>query len=145
MKLNKLSLKKHQEREIIYVIMHCVLNEKKYNPYYSFLMQKFCEYDRRFKITVQFHTWDKFKLMTEMSSQQVSNFASLIYHLVITDCMSLTILKNAEFGEMNRNMLQFLREFIGGLVTKQSEERLQEIFLKISTIKNLQSLRNALK
>ena len=49
-KLVKLSLKKHQEREIIYVLMHCALNEKKYNPYYSFLLQKFCEYDRRFKV-----------------------------------------------------------------------------------------------
>ena len=145
MKLNKLSLKKQQEREIIYVIMQCVLKEKKYNPYYSFLMQKFCEYDRRFKITVQFHTWDKFKLLTEMSKEQVSNFASLISHLVITDCMSLSILKNAEFGEMNKAMLQFLREFLGGLVIKQSEERLQEIFLKVSTTKNLNSLRNALK
>jgi hypothetical protein len=49
-KLLKLSLKKQQEREIIYVIVHCALNEKKYNPYYSYLAQKFCEYDRRFKV-----------------------------------------------------------------------------------------------
>lgn len=52
MKLVKLSLKKQQEREIIYVIMHCALNEKTYNPYYSFLMQKFCQYDRRFKVNI---------------------------------------------------------------------------------------------
>ncbi len=50
MKLVKLSLKKQQEREIIYVLMQCVLNEKKYNPYYSYLLQKFAEYDRRFKV-----------------------------------------------------------------------------------------------
>ncbi len=48
----KLALKKQQEREIIYVIVHCVLNEKHYNGYYSFLMQKFCEYDRRFKVSI---------------------------------------------------------------------------------------------
>ncbi len=46
----KLSLKKQQEREIVYVTVHCVLNEKHYNAYYSFLMQKFCEFDRRFKV-----------------------------------------------------------------------------------------------
>ena len=50
-KLVKLSLKKQQEREIIYVIVHCALNEKKHNPYYSYLMQKFVEYDRRFKVS----------------------------------------------------------------------------------------------
>lgn len=93
MKLMKLSLKKHQEREIIYVIMHCALNEKRFNPYYSYLMQKFCEYDRRFKMTLQFHTWDKFKLLISMTKQQVSNLASLINHIIITDCMSLSILK----------------------------------------------------
>lgn len=46
----KLSLKKQQEREIIYISMHCALNEKSYNPYYTFLLQKFCEYDRRFRV-----------------------------------------------------------------------------------------------
>ena len=50
MKLIKLSLKKQQEREIIYVLVHCALNEKVYNPFYSYLLQKFCEYDRRFKV-----------------------------------------------------------------------------------------------
>ena len=73
--------------------MHCALNEKKYNPYYSFLMQKFCEYDRRFKMTLQFHTWDKFKLLTSMKKEQISNLANLVNNVVVTDCMSLSILK----------------------------------------------------
>ncbi len=93
MKLMKLSLKKQQEREIIYVLMHCALNEKTYNPYYSFLMQKFCEYDRRFKITLQFHTWDKFKMLLTMKKEQISNLAALINHVIVTDCMSISILK----------------------------------------------------
>ena len=54
-KLIKLSLKKQQEREIVYVIMHCILNEKQSNPYYSYLMQKFCDYDRRFKVRADHH------------------------------------------------------------------------------------------
>jgi nucleolar MIF4G domain-containing protein 1 len=41
MKLMKLSLKKQQEREIVYVLVHCGLNEKVYNSYYAYLMQKF--------------------------------------------------------------------------------------------------------
>ena len=50
MKLMKLSLKKQQEREIVYVIVHCALGENKYNPYYSYAMQKFVDFDRRFKV-----------------------------------------------------------------------------------------------
>jgi len=49
-KLMKLALKKKQEREIVYIIVHCLLNEKAYNPYYSHLMQRFCDFDRRFKV-----------------------------------------------------------------------------------------------
>jgi nucleolar MIF4G domain-containing protein 1 len=51
-KLMKLALKKKQEREIVYIIVHCLLNEKAYNPYYSHLMQRFCDFDRRFKVFI---------------------------------------------------------------------------------------------
>lgn len=54
-KLLKLSLKKQQEREIIFISVHCALNEKSYNPYYSYLLQKFCEYDRRFRVSFHFY------------------------------------------------------------------------------------------
>ena len=89
----KLSLKKQQEREIIYVTFHCAMMEKNYNPYYSFVLQKFCEYDRRFKMTLQFHTWDKFKLVSSMSKQQISNFAHMYVHLIKSAAMSLSVLK----------------------------------------------------
>ena len=49
-KLLRLSLKHQQEREIIYVILHCLLQEKTYNAYYTYLLQKFCEYERRFQV-----------------------------------------------------------------------------------------------
>ena len=93
MKLMKLSLKKQQEREIIYVIVHCAINEKKYNPYYSYLIQKFCDYDRRFKMTLQFYTWDKFKIINTMSNQQIINFALFYSHLIGAGSISLTVLK----------------------------------------------------
>ncbi|RNA03977.1 nucleolar MIF4G domain-containing 1 [Brachionus plicatilis] len=145
MKLVKLSLKKQQEREIIYVIVHCALNEKKTNPYYSFLMQKFCEYDRRFRMTLQFHTWDKFKMLTGLKKQQISNFAAMYSHLIGTGAMSLSVLKNVEFGEMNKSLLQFLSQLFTTLLTKQSNDRIQEIFMKIASIKKLYQLRNAIK
>lgn len=46
-KLHHLGLKDQQAREIIYVIMDCCLQEKKFNPYYAVLAQKFCDYDRK--------------------------------------------------------------------------------------------------
>lgn len=46
-KLHHLGLKDQQAREVIYVIMDCCLQEKKFNPYYAVLAQKFCDYDRK--------------------------------------------------------------------------------------------------
>jgi nucleolar MIF4G domain-containing protein 1 len=49
-KLHHLGLKDRQEREIIYVILNCLLQEENFNPYYSVLIQKFCEYDRKYQV-----------------------------------------------------------------------------------------------
>lgn len=49
-KLHHLGLKNQQDREVIYVIMDCCLQEKKFNPYYAVLGQKFCDYDRKYQV-----------------------------------------------------------------------------------------------
>lgn len=49
-KLLRLGLKSQQEREIIHIIVDLCLQEKKYNPFYMLLLQKFCLYHRRFQV-----------------------------------------------------------------------------------------------
>ena len=44
-------------------------------------------------MTLQFHTWDKFKLLTSMSTQQISNFAAFHAHLINSGSTTLSILK----------------------------------------------------
>lgn len=44
-------------------------------------------------MTLQFHTWDKFKLLTSMTSQQITNFAQLYSHLIGLNTMTLSVLK----------------------------------------------------
>ncbi|XP_043577738.1 nucleolar MIF4G domain-containing protein 1 homolog isoform X2 [Bombus pyrosoma] len=48
-KLHHLGLKNQQETEIIHVLMHCCLQENKFNPYYAILAQKLCEYNRKYQ------------------------------------------------------------------------------------------------
>ena len=50
-KLHHLGLKDRQEREIIHVILNCCLQEKNFNPYYAAVIQKFCEYDRKYVVS----------------------------------------------------------------------------------------------
>lgn len=44
-------------------------------------------------MTLTFHSWDKFKMISTMNRQQISNFAYLICHLISSDCVTLSILK----------------------------------------------------
>lgn len=49
-KLHHLGLKDQEEGEIIHVLMHCCLQENKFNPYYAILAQKLCEYNRKYQV-----------------------------------------------------------------------------------------------
>ena len=51
-KLLRLGLKQQPEREIMHVIVDMVMQEKAFNQYYAYLAQKFCEYHRRFMVSV---------------------------------------------------------------------------------------------
>ncbi len=51
----------------MYVLMAMSLREKKFNPFYPDLMGRFCNYNRRFNLTVQFAVWDRWKEVGALS------------------------------------------------------------------------------
>lgn len=144
-KLMKLGLKKNQEREIVYIIVHCVLSAKKHNPYYSFLMQKFCEFDRRFRMTLQFHTWDKFKEFSSMNDSQIQNSIEFYSHLVNNLSINLAFLKNLSFGEMDKPTLKFLKGFLLKIIENNSDSIIMQLFTPIKSNSKLRHLRDSLK
>ena len=50
-----------------------------------------------------------------------------------------------DFGELDKAMLRFLRELLTVLLTKQRDDKLQEIFMHVATLKKFKQLRNALR
>lgn len=50
-KLLQAAIKDHSV--IVSVIMHCCLSEKKFNPFYAVLAAKFCDYDRKYKVSAK--------------------------------------------------------------------------------------------
>ncbi|CAF4559856.1 unnamed protein product [Rotaria socialis] len=92
-KLHKLNLSKVQEREIIHVTVHCCLHEKGYNPYYTLILQRFCAYDRRFQISLQYHTWDRFKDLSLLNDKQLANFGSALSQLLLSKSLTLNVFK----------------------------------------------------
>ncbi|KAI5948825.1 SGD1 [Candida theae] len=59
-KLDKLALKRAQEREIPKVLIHCTTIEPSWNPYYAVLANNLCD-THSFRKTFQFMLWDLIK------------------------------------------------------------------------------------
>ncbi|XP_010174346.2 nucleolar MIF4G domain-containing protein 1, partial [Antrostomus carolinensis] len=144
-KLLGLGLKNQQEREIVHVILYCCLQEKTYNPFYAFLADKFCEYEKRFQVTFQFSIWDKIRDLENLSATAISNLVSLLAHLIRTKSLPLSVLKVIEFSELDKPKVRFLRQVLSMLLIKTDAEELSDIFVRVSENPKLGILREGLK
>ncbi|KAL1238666.1 Nucleolar MIF4G domain-containing protein [Trichinella spiralis] len=120
-KLLKLNLSDKQEREIIHILFVCCLNEKTFNPFYGYLVQKFCSYNAKFVLTTQFALWDKLKILKTLKKTQVQNLSSLIAHLFGSLALPISVLKVINFVEIEETMTDFLKrlftKFLNGFST----------------------------
>ncbi|XP_052096195.1 nucleolar MIF4G domain-containing protein 1-like isoform X11 [Mytilus californianus] len=144
-KLLRLGLKNQQERELIHVITDCCLQEKSYNQFYAYLLQKFCEYDRRFQMTFQFMMWDKFKEMSHQSEQSRNNLGKIVVHLMVTKSISLSVFKVVEFGTLDKNMVRFLKQVLQEILLDHADHVMQEVFSRIAPLTKLHLLHEGLK
>ncbi|XP_017757352.1 PREDICTED: nucleolar MIF4G domain-containing protein 1 [Eufriesea mexicana] len=144
-KLHHLGLKDQQEGEIIHVLIHCCLQENKFNPYYAVLAQKLCEYNRKYQLTIQYNFWDKLKTLDIYDNKQLINLAQLLSHLFIEKCLSLSILKIIQFTELDRQTMKFLRQIILGILLHENERSCMQVFERFCISSQLQSFRESLR
>ncbi|XP_034257633.1 nucleolar MIF4G domain-containing protein 1 [Pantherophis guttatus] len=144
-KLLKLRLKDQQEREIVHILIDCCLQEKTYNPFYAYLSAKFCEYEKRFQVTLQFSIWDKIRDLGSLSAAAFSNLVNLVTYLLKTKWLSLTVFKVIEFSDLDKPKVQFLRQVLSALFLKMEQEDLNHIFEKLSDNPKLGMLNEGLK
>uniref|UniRef100_K1QBK5 Nucleolar MIF4G domain-containing protein 1 n=1 Tax=Magallana gigas TaxID=29159 RepID=K1QBK5_MAGGI len=144
-KLLRLGLKSQQEREIVHIIVDLCLQEKKYNPFYMLLLQKFCLYHRRFQMSTQFLMWDKFKDMKKLSQVQREHLSTLLSQLLSSKAMSLSVLKVVEFGTLDVHMLRFLKHLMQSVLLDYPEDVTKAMFERIAPLTKLQHLHEGLK
>ncbi|XP_057679777.1 nucleolar MIF4G domain-containing protein 1 [Corythoichthys intestinalis] len=144
-KLLRMGLKDKQEREIVHVLMDCCLQEKTFNSFYAVLGEKFCAHDRRFQMTFQFTLWDKFRELSNLPARSFNNVCQLVTRFLQNKCLSLSLLKAIEFGELDKPTVRFLRQVLTRLLTDTEPEDLVSIFARISGIPQLAMLREGLK
>ncbi|KAJ8931819.1 hypothetical protein NQ314_015215 [Rhamnusium bicolor] len=144
-KLLRLSLKNQQEREIINVILHCCLQEKAYNPYYAVLAQKFCEFDRKYQMTIKCSIWDKLKSLDDHSGSQISNLAKMLTHLFLEKGLPISTLKIVQFSELDKVTLRFMRQILLGILLHKDEDSCLSVFENVAQSDKLKLFRESLR
>jgi nucleolar MIF4G domain-containing protein 1 len=144
-KLIKLELKSKQDRDIVTVLLHCCMQEKRFNPYYAHLAMKLCSYNRNFQSTFKFAYWDRFKeLETMQNIRALSNLASLLAHLFGGGCLSLSMLKVVEFEKLGAKGVVFFRLMFITLFTEYDPETVVAVFARISGLNKVDKLRDGI-
>ena len=60
-KLVKLGTKNQTEREVVFVVTDCCLQEPEFNPYYGHVASKLASLDRKYRLAMTFCIWDRIK------------------------------------------------------------------------------------
>eukprot|EP01132_Coremiostelium_polycephalum_P008650 gene8650-10647_t len=134
----ELKLKDKQDREVIHVLMHCCLKEKKFNPFYFHLAYRLCNHQESFKYTLQYTIWDYLKDLTQLSKGpgglcRISNLSNLLARLIENHTFSLTILRVVDFNQLDPISIAFYRLLFTYLLTKPTESQVENIFERIVT------------
>ncbi|XP_018316596.1 nucleolar MIF4G domain-containing protein 1 homolog isoform X2 [Mycetomoellerius zeteki] len=144
-KIHHLGLKNQQQREVIYVILNCCIQEKKFNPYYAVLAQRLCDFDRKYQLTTQYALWDKLKTLDNLNTKQLTNLAKFLTLLFLGKGLPLSILKVIQFTELDKLTMRLVRQIMLGILLHENEEACLEVFGKISLSPKLQIFRESLR
>ncbi|CAP36213.1 Protein CBG18870 [Caenorhabditis briggsae] len=126
-RLLKLQLKGEKERELVHVLIAMMMKEKTFNAFYATLLQRFCEFNRRFVITLQFALWDRLRECDQLKPYQRSSIAQLLQYLIANEVMSITVLKTVEWATRSAALTVILKKlFIG--IAKSPESVLRRVF-----------------
>ncbi|XP_019538977.3 nucleolar MIF4G domain-containing protein 1 homolog [Aedes albopictus] len=142
-KILRLSIK--DQRVVATVILHCCLSEKDYNPYYSILSQKFCEYDRRYQLAIQYAIWDRLKEIHSLKQAPSRNIAKLLTHLISEGGLAVSVLKVIEFAEIDKITLRVVRQIMLGILLLEDENKCLQVFNRIAPSFKLKGFKDSLR
>ena len=72
--------------------------EKVFNPYYGHVAAKLASLDRKYRVAMQFHIWDRVHQIQTLNKHQLNNLAELSKLLIVEKAQSLGLLKVIEFA-----------------------------------------------
>lgn len=141
-KLHQLAIRDH--KVIVTVLVHCCLSESVFNPYYAVLAQKFCDFDRKYQLAVQFALWDRIREVAAATPLQVKNLARFVAHLLEHGGLALSVLKVVEFGELDKATMRLVRQVVLGVLMGK-EAVCQQVFGRIAPSAKLKAFKDSLR
>lgn len=135
-KLDKLALKRSQEREIPRVLVQCAGVEPAWNPYYGILAKKLCD-QHSYRKTFQFMLWDLIKEFEGTNDEEddflgfdtsdingdqllkrTLNLGRFYGFLISEGCLPIHILKTVNFLTANNDTVLFIEVLFVTLLDK---------------------------
>lgn len=145
-KLLNLGLSQQQEREIFSVVLLCCQKGKAYNPFFSYLADRMCKFDKKYARLLQFALWDKFEEVENMKLREVGNLAKFVTHVIAENGISLTVFKNVAFMDAERRMISLIRQVVIALLLHPAgTETVERTFSVLSVSPKLKVLRQSLR
>ncbi|CAH2093241.1 unnamed protein product [Euphydryas editha] len=144
-KLQQLGLSGRQQREVAHVLLAAALRERCYNPYYAVLGQKLCDYDRKYRLSIQYSVWDKIKDLESLSKQAMTNLGQFLIHLIMEKGLPLSVLKIIQFSDLNKKSVRFMRQILLAIIMNADVQASLEVFHRISKPPKLHMFRESLR
>ena len=102
--LVRLNLKGHDEKELVFVLLHCLSHERIFNRFYFNILNKLSDSNRRWKFTLMYAYWDCWSSIQESDSTNMSQYIniSICFALLVKNgkC-SLSHMKGASWDNLS--------------------------------------------
>ncbi|KAJ1692845.1 hypothetical protein LUZ63_009543 [Rhynchospora breviuscula] len=145
-KLLRLDLSGKQDREIMRVLVHCCLQEKMFNKYYTVLASKLCSHDKNHKFSLQYCLWDQFKELESMELNRSMNLAKFTAEMLANFSLSLAVLKSVDFTDpvqLTAKRIMHFRMLFEFLIERE-ESLVWNAFTRIAGLPELELLRSSI-
>ena len=110
----RLGLRGPNEREIVRVLLDCAGQEAAVNAFYADVALKLCEYNPRFKFTLQLAFWDALKTLE--APRRTFNLARLLAVLISRFSLSLSVLKVVDFTSSAPSLVLFVKALLTAIL-----------------------------
>ncbi|CAH8546278.1 unnamed protein product [Dicrocoelium dendriticum] len=115
-----------QEREMIQIVLHCLMAEEPFNRFYARVLGSFLSSHRKFLMMVKCAFWDVMKKV-DLSVNAKANAGRALGLLASVYDLPLTVLKNFNFGDKSDGNISFLRHVFVELCTGEYQKVLTKL------------------